>query len=183
MLLTEATWALCSLNEVLLQRKISILVTFIKTLLDLQNNLGKCTITFCQRTASWNLNGKENNPRILEIVCPSLLMQVPIPFLISARTLPKNRKKQSLSFSKLFFYLQDPYSRVKEDTSSPASSYKDSSSVACNMWTILFRDHHSKKQRYKKSIDYFRMEPYTNTCNKRKAQYWLTAGPSSLAMT
>lgn len=48
-------------------------------------------------------------------------------------------------------------------------------------WQSLLRIT-TKKMKNKEKIK-FEMQKTTPTCNKRKALYWLTAGPSSLAIT
>lgn len=68
----------------------------------------------------------------------------------------------------------------QDNTSSPASSYKDSSSVA--YISLIIHIIHVTWVK-KNEIKWNDWSSEAQTCNNRRAQYWLTAGPSSLAIT
>lgn len=89
-------------------------------------------------------------------------MLVHIPFQILVRISPKGgerekgkkkKKKKVIPVQHLgiIFPIKRVYDHVKTDTSSPASSYKHSSRVACIWLTIIVKDNHKENEKQREN--------------------------------
>lgn len=88
-------------------------------------------------------------------------MLVHIPFQILVRISPKRRERVRKKKKKkkvipvqhlgIIFPIKRVYDHVKTDTSSPASSYKHSSRVACIWLTIIVKDNHKENEKQREN--------------------------------
>lgn len=86
-------------------------------------------------------------------------MLVHIPFQILVRISPKGRERERKKKKKvipvqhlgIIFPIKRVYDHVKTDTSSPASSYKHSSRVACIWLTIIVKDNHKENEKQREN--------------------------------